>query len=258
MRLTRRCTDLLYLMRAARWLTTAQIQRRFFPAATPDAVRKRLRKLTKADYLLSVRRDRMSQALFTLGQGGKRLLETMTHTVVALHRTPPIQLAHFLAVNDLRIAAELAGGLTYFYAAWELPGLGWKHPVIPDGLVGFGERTFAMEFDRGVEGIQFFVRTKVVTYTRGLENFPLTAVLVITDRTPRMMALATAVAGIDVNILFTTLDLIVGQGLRAPVFYTEACGWGLQLPGEVSCQSLSTTRELQTANTGTINEIAAL
>jgi len=50
MRLTKRCLDLFRMLRAARWLTTAQIHRRFFSAATLDAARKRLRKLTDAGY----------------------------------------------------------------------------------------------------------------------------------------------------------------------------------------------------------------
>jgi len=67
MRLTARCTNLLRLLRAARWLTTSQVHARFFSHATLDAVRKRLRKLTAGRYLMMVRQERMSQALFTLG-----------------------------------------------------------------------------------------------------------------------------------------------------------------------------------------------
>src|SRR5207247_1060935 len=75
MRLTKRCFDLLKLLRAARWLTTGQVRRRFFPSATADAARKRLRKLTDAQYLVMYREHRMAEALFTLGRLAKRALE---------------------------------------------------------------------------------------------------------------------------------------------------------------------------------------
>src|SRR5204862_8366665 len=91
MRLTTRCLGLLRLIRAARWLSTGQIQRRFFPLATTDAVRKRLRKLTSTGYLVVVRRDRMSQAIFTIGPEGKRTLEMVDGDAVTIDRKPPIQ-----------------------------------------------------------------------------------------------------------------------------------------------------------------------
>src|SRR5438128_1479212 len=43
-KLTPRCTELFRLLRGARWLSTGQIHRRFFPHASVDAARKRLRK----------------------------------------------------------------------------------------------------------------------------------------------------------------------------------------------------------------------
>src|SRR4029077_20230786 len=105
---------------------------------------------------------------------------------IALERRPPTQREHFLAVNDVRIAAELAGSLSYFFAYWELPGLGWRHSLIPDAVFQLTDRTFAMELDRGVEGIQFFLRTKITGYRRGLDGLPLSAILIVTDRDARM------------------------------------------------------------------------
>src|SRR5439155_17768363 len=154
-------------------LTSAQIHCRFFAGATPDAARKRLRKLTAGEYLVMVREGRMNQALFTLGRSGKRVLEATHVTAVALERRPPTQREHFLAVNDVRIAAELAGSLSYFFAYWELPGLGWPHSLIPDAVFRMADQTFAVEFDRGVEGIRFFMQTKVAAYRRGLKGLPL-------------------------------------------------------------------------------------
>ena len=62
MKLTPRCLNLLRLLSAARWLTTRQIHARFFPAATMDAARKRLRKLNASEYIHMVRETRMDQA----------------------------------------------------------------------------------------------------------------------------------------------------------------------------------------------------
>jgi Replication-relaxation len=221
MRLTPRCLDLLKLLRTARWLSTSQIQRRFFPRATPDAVRKRLRKLTAGRYLTIFRRDRMSQALFTIGPEGKRILDT-AGIGVDLERTPPKQLEHFMGVNDLRIAAELAGNLKYFYAAWELPRIGWQHTIIPDGLVAFGSKVFALEFDRGVEGLQFFLKTKMTAYQRGLDGLPLDAVLIVADRASRLTALRRAIGTHYGRVLFASLEQIRGEGFLAPVFCTDA------------------------------------
>ena len=156
MRLTKRCFDLLNLLRGARWLTTGQVRRRFFPRATPDAARKRLRKLVGAGYLVMYREHQMAEALFTLGREGKRALEKRSAEEVALERRPPKQREHFTAINDVRIAAELDGALSYFFAAWELAAVKWPHPVIPDAVFAFGNRAFALELDRGAEGIRFF------------------------------------------------------------------------------------------------------
>ena len=229
MKLTPRCINLLRLLAVARWLTTRQIHGRFFANATQDAARKRLRKLTAGEYLVMVREGRMNQALFTLGRAGKRILESARGAPVALARRPPTQREHYLAVNDLRIAAELAGSLSYFFAYWELPGLGWRHSLIPDAVFRMADRTFAMEFDRGVEGIQFFLRTKITAYRRGLDGLPLNAVLVITDRDARMASLAKAIGDTKGNMLFSTLDAVRAHGLLGPVFHREAGDTGVGL-----------------------------
>ena len=219
MRLTPRCMNLLRLLAAARWLTTRQIHHRFFAERTPDAARKRLRKLTANGYLFMVREGRMEQALFTLGREGKRALESESSAAVALERRPPTQREHFLAVNDVRIAAELGGSLSYFFAYWELPGIGWGHPLIPDAVFSIADRTFALEFDRGVEGVRFFVRTKIPTYRRGLDGLPLDAVLVVTDREPRMVSLAKAIGDTGGRMMYSTIDAVREKGILGPVFY---------------------------------------
>ena len=229
MKLTPRCINLLRLLSAARWLTTGQIHRRFFAGATADAARKRLRKLTAGEYLVMVREGRMDEALFTLGRAGKRVLETARAAPVALERRPPTQREHFLAVNDVRIAAELAGSLSYFFAYWELPGLGWRHPLIPDAVFRMRDKTFAVEFDRGVEGIRFFVETKITAYRRGLDGLPLAAILVVTDRDARMAALAKAIGDTKGRVLFSTLDAVQLHGLLGKVFHREPGDAGMTL-----------------------------
>jgi protein involved in plasmid replication-relaxation len=220
-RLTERCTDLLRLLRAARWLTTGQVRRRFFPHTTVDAVHKRLRKLTEATYLKMVREHRMTEALFTLGPEAKRVLERTGAEEIVLERQPPKQLDHFIGINDLRIAAEGSAHLGYFFACWELPGLGWSQAIIPDAVFSLAHRTFAVEFDRGKEGIRYFMRTKLAAYLHGLEGFPLAAVLVVTDRNARMVSLANMIAHPQSPILYTTLDLVREHGILAPVFHRQ-------------------------------------
>lgn len=254
MRLTERCTDLLRLLHTARWLTTAQIRRRFFPTATADAVRKRLRKLSGGGYVVAFRRDRMSQALFRLGPEGKRVLEMLGGELIAVDRKPPIQRQHSEAINDFRIAAELAGPLKFFYAAWELPRLGWNQPIIPDGLVGFGDQTFALEVDTGVEGIQFFVRSKMPAYARGFDNLPLSALLVVADRAARISPMAKAIGDRYGRVFFTTMDLVVGHSLSAPIFYSHSTGWGVS----ISFQTLPTSREFLSTNRFKNNNFAQL
>jgi hypothetical protein len=243
-RLTPRCIDLFRLLAAARWLTTRQIHSRFFHDATIDAARKRLRKLTSGKYLVTVRESRMNEALFTLGRAGKRVLETARVAAGMLERRPPTQREHFLAVNDLRIAAELAGSLSYFFAYWELPGVGWKQPLIPDAIFRIADQTFALEFDRGLEGIQFFVRTKVAAYRRGLEGLPLTAILIVTDREARMQSLARAIGETNGRMLFSTLDAVKAHGLLGPVFHRMPEDAGQSLYKDLLSASLHDKRGL--------------
>ena len=229
MRLTNRCMDLLRLLRAARWLTTGQVRLRFFPRATVDAVHKRLRKLTEATYLTMVRENRMTEALFTLGPEGKRVLERSGAEEIVLERTPPKQLEHFIGINDLRIAAELSVPLRYFFASWELPGTGWRYPLIPDAVFAMQDRTFAAEFDRGLETIGYFMRTKITVYRRSFEGFPISRVLIITDRVTRMESLAKAVAREGGPFLFSTIDFVKEHGLNAPIFLEHLNGKAVPL-----------------------------
>jgi len=222
MRLTPRCTNLLGLLRQARWLTTGQVHARFFPHATRDAVRKRLRKLVQEKYLVMVRPHHMSEAIFALGAQGQRVLEDLGSDPVTLERKPPAQLDHLRGVNDCRIAAELED-CSYFFACWELAKLNWRHPLIPDAIFSLQGQTMAIEFDRGFEGAAFFARTKLPHYERGFPDLPCSRVLVVTESVVRMKALARAIGGTQVDILFTTVDLIQMRGFDAPIFHRNPC-----------------------------------
>lgn len=218
-RLTDRCFELLRFLAVARWLTPSQIKRRFFAGATIQAARKRLRSLERGRYIHRVRRMRMLESLLTLGPEAKRILESRGSDEITLLRRAPKQLEHLLGINDLRIAAELLSGLEFFFACWELPSLDWKHPLIPDALIGVAGRTFAMEFDRGQEGLRYFAKTKVNLYRQGLPGVQLGGVLVIADTEARMKSLRRAcVPPPSMQLLFSTLNWINRHGLRAPVF----------------------------------------
>ncbi|MDA2937067.1 replication-relaxation family protein [Acidobacteria bacterium AH-259-A15] len=243
MRLTERCIGLLRLLRAARWLTTGQIKRRFFPGATTDAARKRLRELGLTGYVRKFQANRMIEALFSLGPEGKRELEKQGMNKIRLERRPPKQLAHFLGVNDLRIACELTGKVSYFFAYWELPGLGWSYLVIPDAVFSLFNRTFIAEFDRGVESTRFFVSSKIRYYRQGLDGFQVQSILVITDRKPRMESLMQAIGNGRRRFLFTTIDLIRQKGILAPVFFQGDGGEGIALVKH-SSRCLLTSRQI--------------
>jgi hypothetical protein len=230
MRLVERDMELLRLLRSARWLTTGQFRRRLFANACMQAAQRRLRILAQAGYLRKYQESRMREALFTLDWAGKLALERASGAEIELERQAPKQLDHMIGINDLRIAAELSGQLSFFFAAWELPRIGWKHAIIPDAVFRVQSRTFAAEFDRGVEGIQFFMRTKIAAYRRGITDLPLAAVLVVADRKARMNALMRAVADQQGFFRFTTIDAVREHGFLAPIFYRNLGGAGERIP----------------------------
>ena len=217
--MTARRMDFFRMLARARWLTTSQVHRRFFGHATVDAARRWLRAAVKTRHLIAYRTNRMSEILFALGPEGKRVLERSGAGEIRLERTPPKQIEHLGGINDIRIAAELAASLSYFFAYWELPGLGWQYAIIPDAVFELSGKTFAAEFDRGLEAVKFFLRTKVAVYERGLEGLPLAALIIITDRKRRMENLMRAGAGRRLPIFLSTLEQVQHHDLAAPIFY---------------------------------------
>ena len=229
MRLTPRCLDLLRLLVAARWLTTGQVHRRFFTRASLDAARKRLRKLVAGKYLRRVQRNRMSEVLFTLEVAGTRELERRETPAITLETRPPKHLEHFIGVNDVRLLLEAELEPSYFFAYWELPSLRWSQAIIPDALFGVDGSHFAVEFDRGMESISYFVRTKIEVYRRGLDGLPLRAVLILADRETRMKSLMKAVQSGQATFAFSTIDWVRTDGIDARAFCTRRFGASLPL-----------------------------
>jgi hypothetical protein len=219
MRLTERCIEMLKLLQVSRWLTTGQFKRRFFGRATVDAAHKRLRQLVKHGYLVKVQPHRMQEAVFTLGPEGKRMIERAGASSIVLERRLPKQLEHFLGINDVRIAAEMSLQMRYFFACWELAGVDWKQPIIPDAVFAVDHRTFAVEYDRGQESLRFFLRTKLSSYWRGLDEFHIYRLLIVTDRPARMESLAKAIGQKGAAVLLTRLDLVRQHGFAAPIFH---------------------------------------
>ncbi len=148
---------------------------------------------------------------------------------ILLERKPPKQLEHFLGINDLRIAAELTGGLKYFLAASELPTAGWRYRLIPDAVFAIRNRTFAAEFDRGGENLRYFLRTKITAYLEGLHGFPLSAILIVADRKARMDSLARAIGDHGGRILYTTIALVRAHDFKSPIFFSSARPQGVSL-----------------------------
>ena len=219
MRVTNRCLALMRLLKSARWLSTGQVHRRFFSHAKLNAASKRLCKLKNGKYLLKAQPHQMQQARFTLGREGKRILETAGIGGITLEKHPPQQWEHFKAINDIRIEAELSNQLSYFFAYWELRKVGWSHALIPDAVFSIGDRTFAVEFDRGEEGIKFFVRSKMTVYLQqGLDGLNFSAVIIVTDREARMRSLANAIGEGGDGVLYSTIDEVRQRGILAPIF----------------------------------------
>jgi hypothetical protein len=131
MRLTERDKEILRKLECCKWFTTSQIQRLFFPGASLDPVRKRMRKLAGAKCLRSYQRHHMSEMLHGLGK-------------------PPKQIEHLVGINDIRIAAE-KDNPTFFYAYWELGAFGWDYPIVPDAVCKIADTLYLLEYDTGTE-----------------------------------------------------------------------------------------------------------
>jgi hypothetical protein len=206
----------------SKWLTTGQLARLYFPNVTPDAVRKSLRRLVEAGYLVVHREHQMAEALHGLGPKGKAPLEARG-VPAEVTRRPPRQIEHLVGINDVRVAVEVKPAqVAYFFASWELQGLGWVHPVIPDAVVGLklpDRRTFLVKYDRGTETLPTLVG-KLRGYEGGLSGIPFWALLLVTDAASRLETFGRHVRkeGFLRRILGCVRAELTAMGIDAPVF----------------------------------------
>ncbi len=134
----------------------------------------------------------MAEAIHGLGPKGKVALAAKGFTAEA-SREPPRQLEHLIGINDIRIAAETSRHrVLYCFASWELQGLGWAHPVIPDLVAGIQcpeRKAFFFEYDRSTEGLATLAK-KFRWYEDGIPGISLAALVVIADSDGRLKTLA--------------------------------------------------------------------
>lgn len=202
MRLMRRDVAILRMLAEARWLSTSQVKRWYFPDAAIEQVRRRLRILAGARLVRSVREHPMAEAIHTLAPGGKELLAEQGLDVLKLERMPPRYVNHFLGVTDIRLAVKASARregieVEFFFGFWELPEVGWRFPMIPDAASGLARRgesiTVLFEYDRGLEPLGM-LRKKFRRYVRGLDGFPVSHVVTVVDSDKRLEALREDVA----------------------------------------------------------------
>jgi hypothetical protein len=206
----------------SKWLATGQLARLYFPEVTLDAVRKSLRRLVEAGYLTAYREHQMAETLHGLGPNGKALLEAKG-LAADVTRKPPRQIEHLVGINDVRVAVEAnPAEVAYFFASWELQGLGWVHPVIPDAVVGLKlpeRRTFLVEYDRATETLPTLVM-KLRAYEVGLSGIPFRALILVTDTTSRLETLARHIRKEAYlrRILGCVRTELAAEGVDAPLF----------------------------------------
>ena len=221
-RLSERDVRVVVKCAVSKWLTTGQLARLYFGQVTPDAVRKSLRRLVEVGYLVAHREHQMAEALHGLGPKGKSLLDAKG-LAVEVSRKPPRQIEHLVGINEVRVAVEVKPQeVAYFFASWELQGLGWTHPVIPDAVVGLKlpqRRTFLVEYDRGTETLPTLV-TKLRAYEGGLSGIPFRALILVVDSATRLEILARHVRkeGFLRRMLGCVLGELSSEGLDAKLF----------------------------------------
>lgn len=219
-RITDRDVRLLVKCAAARWLTTGQIRRMFFPESTLDAVRKRLRKLADEGFLLSSQPHRMTEMLHGVGREGSALLATKG-LEIKVSRKMPDHLEHSVGINDIRIAVEAGSWhVEYFFAHWELAQFGWHHSVIPDAVFSVhadSRLTFMAEYDRGTEGREV-LRGKLRQYG-GLSSFRFHGVILVAESEHLCQRLSRSLSGAWRYALgFCCLPDIQTSGVGARIF----------------------------------------
>jgi len=221
-RLTDRDVQMLVKCGICRWLTTDQLKRMYFGDASPNAVQKRLRKLADAGYLRSHREHPTAEYIHAVGPKGKPLVEERG-VEVAVTSDVPSQIEHLLGVNELRLAVEQGPvAVAYCFAYWQLADLGWTYPVIPDlafAVRAARRQAFVAEYDRGTETMDKLLE-KLQRYGRGLNGFPLAAVLLVTEGNRRFDPLIRAMRCGEVVVAAPVLVAAMGEIREAGAFGT--------------------------------------
>lgn len=191
MRVQSRDQEVLKKLAACRWLSTSQVKALCFAEVSMEMARRRLRLLAQHSFVRTWRSTRFAEGLHALAQEGRRLLQRSGWPrEIRLESRAPRHFEHSLAINDLRVwmaqqTRQANIEMEFFYACWELPGLSWTAPVIPDALcalkVGECSKALAFEVDLGEESIAYIARTKLGAYTKGLPGCPLSKVVFITE-----------------------------------------------------------------------------
>jgi Replication-relaxation len=221
-RATERDVRMLARLALCRWLTTAQIQRSYFPKASLNAVQKRLRKLSESGYVRSYREHPTAEAIHAVGPKGKPLVEEKG-IEVALGDEVPKQLEHLLGVNEIRIAVETSAiPVAWFFAYWQLASLGWTCRAIPDVTFAVQapvKRMFLVEYDRGTETLGKLAE-KLHVYSRGIEGFPFEAVLFVMERSRELETLSRELRsdGLDLTVLAATRHEVEEAGILEVAF----------------------------------------
>jgi hypothetical protein len=238
-RVTERDVQILVKCAICRWLTTAQIQRLYFPETSLNAVQKRLRKLSDAGHLRSHREHPTAEAVHAVGPKGKPLVER-TGVEVALGGDIPKQLEHLVGINEIRIAVETSAmRIAYFFPYWQLASIGWKEQVIPDAVFACRipeRRTFVVEYDRGTE-TQAKLLQKLACYDKGFSGFAFEAVLLFVEAKRRFDLLSRAMrrGNLSLTVLAASIEGINETGFFASEF--------MKLPGGEKRKLLSEADE---------------
>jgi hypothetical protein len=227
-RLTERDRRILAECRAARFLTTSQIQRMFFAGVSSDGVRKRLRKLAEDRYLTPFSSRAFNETLHSLGRASAVFFREESSDALP-PRSLPDHIEHLVGINDVRALAGTASEgappvrLRYFFAHWELGQFRWTFPVIPDAVFCL-ERvhayTFAVEYHRGTERGKA-LPDKLDQYRMMQNSFPVHAVLFISEgSTCERLVRSLRSVRCAVPLYVAPLEALSAQGFDGDVFHS--------------------------------------
>ncbi len=190
---TGRDRELFKMLASARWLSTSQIGRCFFPLASRNAVQKRLRRLVNGGLLRVARTGRTDEQYVTM----TRAAAAVIGAEVKGEKRLPAQLDHFTLINDVRIWFESQHDLRLerFWGEHEYRPFSTRNVIIPDAIVliatGRGPLRFGIEVDCSTENAAVLAE-KVRRYSQSTVSQELAGVLVWARGSRRLRAIAVA------------------------------------------------------------------